>query len=91
MPIHFNPPSDAGFINLKISGNGLYRPLLHITITNFYCNNMALAEVCGINSYSNFNKTRDNEKLTNDIDRYSENFRNNVRLAVPPFINVGKL
>lgn len=50
--------------------------------------NMALAEVCGLNSYVDFNSLQETDKLPGEIERYTRNFTNNVQLAVPPYINV---
>ncbi|XP_072765171.1 proteasome subunit beta type-5 [Anoplolepis gracilipes] len=48
---------------------------------------MALAEVCGIESFADFGYSRENEKITREIEAYTRNFNNNLHLAVPPFIN----
>jgi len=48
---------------------------------------MALAEVCGINSVVDFSYSREN-KIDDEIERYTKNFTNNLQLAVPPFVNV---
>lgn len=49
---------------------------------------MALAEVCGLNSYVDFNFLQEKDKLPGEIEKYTRNFTNNVQLAVPPYINV---
>lgn len=51
---------------------------------------MALAEVCGLNSFVDFNATRERDYYSQDIEAYSRNFINNAQLAVPPYINVSK-
>ncbi|KAK2579686.1 hypothetical protein KPH14_011035 [Odynerus spinipes] len=48
---------------------------------------MALAEVCGINSYADFNLSHEKDKLPGEIEGCTRNFVNNVQLAVPPYIN----
>ena len=50
--------------------------------------NMALAEVCGLNSFVNFKKSSENEDVECEID--VANFCNNLQLAVPPYANVSK-
>ncbi|XP_015524643.1 proteasome subunit beta type-5 [Neodiprion pinetum] len=48
---------------------------------------MALAEVCGVNSYLDFNLPRNNDNFQGEIEAYSKNFSNNLNLAMPPFAN----
>ncbi|GAB1866905.1 Proteasome subunit beta [Camponotus japonicus] len=48
---------------------------------------MALAEVCGINSFADFGYSREKDKIAGEIEAYTKNFSNNLHLAVPPFIN----
>ncbi|KAI4483889.1 hypothetical protein M0802_013227 [Mischocyttarus mexicanus] len=48
---------------------------------------MALAEICGLSSYDDFNFSQEKDKLPGEIERYTRNFLNNVQLAVPPYIN----
>ncbi|XP_014488439.1 PREDICTED: proteasome subunit beta type-5 [Dinoponera quadriceps] len=48
---------------------------------------MALAEVCSINSLIDFNFSQDKDKFSGEIEGYTENFSNNLRLSVPPFVN----
>lgn len=50
---------------------------------------MALAEVCGLNSFVNFKTTEENENVDSEID--FRNFSNNLQLAVPPYANVSTL
>lgn len=51
---------------------------------------MALAEVCGLNSFVDFNVSRNEDNYTQEIQAYSRNFINNAQLAVPPYMNVSK-
>ncbi|XP_071864594.1 proteasome beta5 subunit [Bombus fervidus] len=48
---------------------------------------MALAEVCGLNSFVDFNVSREEDNYSRQVETYSRNFINNVQLAVPPYIN----
>ncbi|XP_060821612.1 proteasome subunit beta type-5 [Bombus pascuorum] len=48
---------------------------------------MALAEVCGLNSFVDFNVSREEDNYSRQVETYSRNFTNNVQLAVPPYIN----
>ncbi|XP_043580909.1 proteasome subunit beta type-5 [Bombus pyrosoma] len=48
---------------------------------------MALAEVCGLNSFVDFNVSREEDNYSRQVEIYSGNFINNVQLAVPPYIN----
>ncbi|CAD1470844.1 unnamed protein product [Heterotrigona itama] len=48
---------------------------------------MALAEVCGLNSFVDFNVSRNEDNYAQEIEAYSRNFINNGQLAVPPYIN----
>ncbi|XP_033329750.1 proteasome beta5 subunit [Megalopta genalis] len=48
---------------------------------------MALAEVCGLKSFVDFNAVREKDNFSREIEAYSGNFINNVQLAVPPYIN----
>ncbi|KZC14130.1 PREDICTED: proteasome subunit beta type-5 [Dufourea novaeangliae] len=48
---------------------------------------MALAEVCGLNSFVDFNATREKDYFSQEIEAYSRNFINHVQLAVPPYRN----
>ncbi|XP_063990020.1 proteasome subunit beta type-5 [Diachasmimorpha longicaudata] len=48
---------------------------------------MALAEVCGLNNFVDFNTFNENDHLQADIESYSRNFGNNLSLAVPPYAN----
>ncbi|KAF3430387.1 hypothetical protein E2986_10025 [Frieseomelitta varia] len=48
---------------------------------------MALAEVCGLNSFVDFNVSRNEDNYTQEIQAYSRNFINNAQLAVPPYMN----
>lgn len=52
---------------------------------------MALAEVCGLNSFVDFNVSREEDNYSRQVEKYSGNFINNVQLAVPPYINVSNL
>lgn len=49
---------------------------------------MALVEICGLNSYLDFDLSRNNVNSQREIESYSKNFINNLDLAVPPFANV---
>lgn len=48
---------------------------------------MALAEICGLNSYVDFNATNEKDYYKRDIEGCARNFVNNLQLAVPPYIN----
>ncbi|XP_076659671.1 proteasome beta5 subunit [Halictus rubicundus] len=48
---------------------------------------MALAEVCGLKSFVDFNATREKDNFSREIEAYSRNFINNTQLALPPYIN----
>ncbi|XP_076296420.1 proteasome beta5 subunit [Lasioglossum baleicum] len=48
---------------------------------------MALAEVCGLKSFVDFNATREKDDFSREIEAYSRNFINNTQLALPPYIN----
>lgn len=52
---------------------------------------MALAEVCGLNSFVDFNNTREKGYFSQEIEAYSKNFINHAQLAVPPYANVSEL
>lgn len=52
---------------------------------------MALAEVCGLNSFVDFNITGEKDCLSQEFETYTGNFINNAQLAVPPYTNVSKL
>ncbi|KAJ8672511.1 hypothetical protein QAD02_003770 [Eretmocerus hayati] len=46
---------------------------------------MALAEVCGINSFINLKNSKENEESCRDVE--FDNFSNNMALAMPPYSN----
>ncbi|XP_043264549.1 proteasome subunit beta type-5 [Colletes gigas] len=48
---------------------------------------MALAEVCGLNSFIDYNTSRDEDIFSREIELYKGNFINNLQLAVPPYVN----
>ncbi|XP_029048539.1 proteasome subunit beta type-5 [Osmia bicornis bicornis] len=48
---------------------------------------MALAEVCGLNSFVDFNNSREKNYFSQDIETYSKNFINNALLAAPPYLD----
>ncbi|XP_003700810.1 proteasome beta5 subunit [Megachile rotundata] len=48
---------------------------------------MALAEVCGLDKFVNFNAVREKDQFSQEIEAYSRNFVNNAQLAVPPYLN----
>ncbi|XP_076175394.1 proteasome beta5 subunit [Ptiloglossa arizonensis] len=48
---------------------------------------MALAEVCGLNSFVDFNITGEKDCLSQEFETYTGNFINNAQLAVPPYTN----
>lgn len=52
---------------------------------------MALAEICGLNSFIDVKSTNEDDKLRNEIACYSRNFINNMVLAPSPFPNVSIL
>lgn len=52
---------------------------------------MALAEVCDLKSFVDFNNSREEDYYLREIQGYSKNFINNAQLAIPPYINVSKL
>jgi len=49
---------------------------------------MALADVCAINPSVDFGYSREEDKIAGQIEAYTKNFTNNLKLAVPPFVNV---
>ncbi|KAK0085685.1 hypothetical protein PV325_004631 [Microctonus aethiopoides] len=48
---------------------------------------MALAEICGLNSFIDVKSTNEDDKLRSEIACYSRNFINNMVLAPSPFPN----
>ncbi|XP_017878775.1 proteasome subunit beta type-5 [Ceratina calcarata] len=48
---------------------------------------MALAEICGLNSFVDFNAANEKDYYKRDIEACARNFTNNAQLAVPPYIN----
>ncbi|XP_076628363.1 proteasome beta5 subunit [Colletes latitarsis] len=48
---------------------------------------MALAEVCGLNSFIDYNTSHDKDVFSREIELYKGNFINNLQLAVPPYVN----
>lgn len=52
---------------------------------------MALAEVCGLNSFVDFDNSREKNYFSQEIESYSKNFTNNALLAAPPYLDVSEL
>ncbi|XP_003694700.1 proteasome subunit beta type-5 [Apis florea] len=48
---------------------------------------MALAEICGLKSFVDFNTSHEEDYYLREIEGYSKNFINNAQLAIPPYIN----
>ncbi|XP_076239245.1 proteasome beta5 subunit [Calliopsis andreniformis] len=48
---------------------------------------MALAEVCGLNSFVDLNPSYGKNLFSQEIDALSKNFTNHAQLAVPPYAN----